>query len=308
MTAPSPCRSGQAVLFRRSRIYASGRLRRVWAPRSFTYPSIQRMRRTSWQTGPLNVGGPVRGEYKRRALRPSDVPRQPFYGTTRGVGRCKLGFRQYSFRHARLALTRRATNGFDALGLFRTCCCPPPLSRSQPFLAEVSPVDTGHHQQAWQFILLLLLAPIRRTVDAGIRPLGLRVAGHPDCGGTRQVAPRLHPRHPALLELGDDRVGDALLEIDARGWSSVGADGGGLPGGGMAAGHRSAFTTGAGASLRPDLPSSSSRPPLTPARCPGPSATRANAHPRGLQHRQVNACIGCWIEKNYRIGLQKDCL
>jgi len=43
-----------------------------------------------------------------------------------------LGFRQFSFRHPRLALTRPEYDGFDRLGLFPTCYGPPPVSRLQP--------------------------------------------------------------------------------------------------------------------------------------------------------------------------------
>ena len=54
---------------------------------------------------------------KRRTVRLSEVSRQPFCDTTCGIGRCKLGFKQYSFRRTHLALTLRTTNGFGDLGL-----------------------------------------------------------------------------------------------------------------------------------------------------------------------------------------------
>jgi hypothetical protein len=83
------------------------------------------------------------------------MPRQPFCDTAPMIGRCKLGFRQYSFRHARLALTLRAANDFGDLGLFRTCYCPPLLSKFQPLLAEVGSADMSHNQQAHSLIVTL---------------------------------------------------------------------------------------------------------------------------------------------------------
>src|SRR4051812_30110815 len=45
------------------------------------------------------LGGP-----QCRVLHLSGAPCQPFYGAARVVRPCKLGFKQYSLRHARLAL------------------------------------------------------------------------------------------------------------------------------------------------------------------------------------------------------------
>jgi hypothetical protein len=65
----------------------------------------------------LNVRFTICGWCKRRTIRLSEISRQPFCDITSGVGRCKLGFKQYSLRHTHLALTLHATNGFDASGL-----------------------------------------------------------------------------------------------------------------------------------------------------------------------------------------------
>lgn len=101
-------------------------------PRSFTYPSDGGC--AEWAGFPdIGVGGP-----QHPVLCPFGVPCQSFYDTAPVVSRCKLGFRQYSFHHTHLALTRRTANDFDALGLFRTCYCSPLLSESQSLPIEVS--------------------------------------------------------------------------------------------------------------------------------------------------------------------------
>jgi hypothetical protein len=79
------------------------------------------------------------------------------------VNRCKLGFRQYSFRHARLTLTLHAANDFGDLGLFRTCYFPPLLSEFQSLLTKVSSAGMSHNQQAHPLIVTL---PIFRRYGA----------------------------------------------------------------------------------------------------------------------------------------------
>lgn len=95
------------------------------------------------------------GEPPRNVLIPSEMPRQSFCDTAPVVGRCKLGFRQYSFHHARLALILRTANDFGELGLFRTCYFPPLLSELQSLLTEVGPAGMSHNQQAQSLMMTL---------------------------------------------------------------------------------------------------------------------------------------------------------
>src|SRR6185437_1076866 len=53
-------------------------------------------------------------------------------------------------------------------------------------------------------------APQDQDIDAGIAPAGCGVLGQAQAG--LGPAPGLHPGHPALLQLGDDLVGDLLIE------------------------------------------------------------------------------------------------
>src|SRR5579859_7416624 len=53
-------------------------------------------------------------------------------------------------------------------------------------------------------------APEDQDVDPGIAPTGGGILGQAQAG--LAVAPGLHPRHSALLHLGDDLVGDLLIE------------------------------------------------------------------------------------------------
>ena len=107
-------------------------------PRSFTYPSDGGC--AEWAGFPdIGVGGP-----QRPVLCPFGVSCQSFYDTAPVVGRCKLGFRQYSFHHTHLVLTRRIVNDLDTLGLFRTCYFPSPLSELQSLPIKVSPADMSY--------------------------------------------------------------------------------------------------------------------------------------------------------------------
>lgn len=59
-------------------------------------------------------------------------------------------------------------------------------------------------------------APQDQDIDPGIGPARRRIARQSDTGLRLGVAPRLHPRHDAVLELGDDPGRDFFIERCAR--------------------------------------------------------------------------------------------
>ncbi|MHC2463334.1 hypothetical protein ACVIHD_002346 [Bradyrhizobium embrapense] len=59
-------------------------------------------------------------------------------------------------------------------------------------------------------------APKDQDVDPGIGPAGRHVARQADGGLLHAASPGLHPRHDALLEFGNDPVGDFFIKRRAR--------------------------------------------------------------------------------------------
>src|SRR3546814_9277205 len=110
--------------------------------------------------------------------------------------------------------------------LFRSAAEPERLAEGQPALAGEATLDDG--------------APEDQDVDPGVAPLGRGTLRHGERRLGFRGAPRLYPGNAAGLQLGDDLVGDFLIEARPV-VTGTGASGG--------SGHRGSPRRAPGASL-----------------------------------------------------------